>query len=261
MMTSAPIEAYGGIRIPSETLQQLAVQLKATDAPFHVDHKLSQPLRVRNFSAFVKSRQDGIDELRFKVEIHDEDLHWIRSRPGVSATITAPLERDQNGDGNKSATVRLSADHAWFSDEALIEAEAQLIARGAAQEILQVERAYQFSFVPDPQIFVTVTSSVLLSIGASAIWDGIKMLFLRRRAPRDGDASAPTAINVSITHGERSMKAVVTTNNVEVAHRAIESLDQAVSAFLQNDPNPFPEEKRNSISVWDEENDDWNTTS
>lgn len=256
-MTSEPIEAYGGISIPAEMLRDLAQQIEATEVPFHLDHNMSRPLRVRGFEAFVESRPDGIDELRFQAEIHEGDFHWLGSRQGVSATIMAPLARDQNGVRNDCAAMRLSADHAWFADDALIEAEEQLIARGIAREIIQVERAYQFSFVPDPQIFVDVAYPILLSIGASAIWDGTKKLFGQRRTPSGGDATAPTVVNVSIADGERSLKAVVTTSDEAVAQRAIESLDQAVKTFFQSSPISPPEEKRKTVTVWDDESGNW----
>ncbi|MEV8183403.1 hypothetical protein [Specibacter sp. NPDC078692] len=256
-MTSEPIEAYGGISIPVEMLRDVAQQIEANGVPFHLDHNMSTPLRVRGFEAFVESRPDGFDELRFHAEIHEGDFHWLESRQGVSATIMAPLARDQNRVRNHGAAIRISADNAWFADDALIEAEEQLIARGVAREIIQVERAYQFSFVPDPQIFVDVVYPILLSIGASAIWDGAKKIFDQRRTPSSGDATAPTVVNVSIADGDRSLRAVVTTSDEAVAQRAIESLDQAVTAFFQSTPISPPEDNRKSITVWDDESGNW----
>lgn len=256
-MTSDPIEAYGGVSIPPEMLKEIARQIEAREIPFHLDHNLSKPLRVRGLEAFVESRQDGIDELRFQAEIHEDDFHWLESRPGLSATIMAPLARDQNEERKCDAAIRLSADHAWFSDDALIGVEERLVRIGVARELIQIQRAYQFSVVPDPQIFIDLTYQLLLSIGSNGIWDGIKNLFGQRRTPKGGEPLAPTVVNVSIDNGERSIKAVVTTNDVAVAQRAVESLAQAVTAFLQSTPITPPEEKRKDITVWDDESGNW----
>lgn len=257
LMTSQPIEAYGGISIPTEMLRNLAQHLNKGGVPFHVDHNMSKPIRMRGFEAFVESRHGGADELRFRAEIHEGDRHWLESRPGVSAIIMAPLARDENEANNEGASMRISADHAWFDDEALIEAEEQLITQGVDRELIRVERAYQFSLVPDPQIFIEVVYPFLLSIGSSAVWDGIKKVFGRRRTPSGGDEKALTAVNISIADGDRSLTAVVTTSDETVAQRAVESLDQALTSFFQNSPGSPPETKRKAVTEWDDQSRNW----
>ncbi|KAB1646483.1 hypothetical protein F8O06_07040 [Pseudoclavibacter sp. CFCC 14310] len=256
-MTSEPIEAYGGVSIPPDMLRELAKQIQGRDIPFHVDHKLSRPIRMRGFVAFVESRQDGIDELRFEAEIHEDDHHWLESRPGVSAMLTTPLARDESEERTGDAVIQLSADHAWFADDALIDAEEELAKIGIARDLIQVERAYQFSFVPDPQIYIDISYTILLSVGANGIWEGIKKLFSRRRTPRGGDALAVTAINLSVADGQRSFKAVVTTNDETVAQRALDSLDQAATTFFQDSPVIPTEENPKTVSIWDDDSGVW----
>lgn len=257
LMTSDPIEAYGGVSIPPDALRKLAKQIQARDIPFHVDHKLSRPIRIRAFVAFAESRQDGIDELRFQAEIHEDDRHLLESHSGVSATLIAPLARDMGEERRSDAVIRISGDHAWFADEALIDAEEQLAKTGIARNLIQVQRAYQFSFVPDPQIFIDLSYTILLSIGANGIWDGVKRVFSQRRTPRGGDALAVTAINVSIVDGERSFKAVVTTNDETVARRALDSLDQVATGFFQDSPVIPAEENPQAVTIWDDESGVW----
>ncbi|MDQ0077914.1 hypothetical protein [Arthrobacter oryzae] len=153
--------------------------------------------------------------------------------------------------------MRISADHAWFDDGALIEAEEQLIIRGVGGELIRAERAHQFSFVPDPQIFIEVAYPFLLSIGSSAVWDAIKKVFGRRRTPSGGDKKALTAVNISIVDGDCSLNAVVTTNDEAVAQRAVESLDQALTSFFQNSPISAPEGNRKSVTVWEDASHKW----
>lgn len=256
LMTSEPIEAYGGVRIPSEMLADLAKQINAGEVPWHLDHDLSKPIRIRSFEAFVETRPDGIEELRFQAELHEGDLDWLKSRHGMSATVTTPLARDENGARNEGAIMRISADHAWFADDALVEAEEQLFRQGVGRELIQVERAFQFGFLPDPQIFIDVVYPFLQAMGPNVVWDAIKELFRRRRTPGGGDPNAPTVVNISIVDGDRSLKAIVTTSDEAVAQHAVESLDQALAAFFQSPISP-PEVNRKPLTEWDDESGNW----
>lgn len=257
LMTSDPIEAYGGISISTQMLRNLAQHLNERGTPFHVDHNMAKPIRMRNFEAFVETRQDGVEELRFRAEIHEGDRHWLVSRRGVSATIMTPLARDEDEPGTDGANMRISADHAWFDDDALIEVEQQLITQGVGRDLIRVERAYQFGLVPDPQIFVEVVFPFLLSIGSSAVWDGIKKVFGRRKTPRGGDLEVLTTVNISIVGGDRSLNAVVRTNDEMVAQRAMDSLDQALASFFEKPPITSPEDNRKPVIVWDDESRNW----
>lgn len=257
-MTSEPIEAYGGVAFPSALLRSFAERMDGGRLPFHLDHDLTKPIRVRDVEIFAHDRDDGITELRFRAVMHVEDLHFIDSRPGMSATVMTPLARDEHSPGKPGAPLQLSADHAWFTDEALIDAEARLVQRGAQFDSLLVQRAYQFAMVPDPQIYIDVAASVLISVGASAIWDGIKVLIARRRTPPGADSSIPTTVNIEIADGSRSLRTVVTTADVEVAQRAIEALDAVATEFLQDGRRTSAtSEHEASTSIWDDNHRRW----
>lgn len=257
-MTSDPIEAYGGITFPASLLRSLAQKLDGSQVPFHLDHDLTKPIRIRDVKIYVRDRSDGISELRFRAEMHADEMHFLDSRPGISATVMSPLARDEHVSRKVDSQIQLSADHAWFEDEVLICAEGRLLARRIPTENLRVERAYQFSAVPDPQIFLDVAYPLLLSVGAGALWDGIKVLFARRRTPRGGDASVPTTVNIEIRDGSRTFRAVVTSSDEAVAEAAIRSLDSAVAEFqraphdaLAVSPDPT------AVASWDESNRRW----
>ncbi|MEZ3157602.1 hypothetical protein AB1K56_11800 [Microbacterium sp. BWR-S6Y] len=235
-MTSEPIEAYGGMRFPASVLRSFADQANGEAFPWHADHDLTKPVRIRDFVIFTHDRSDGVTELRFRAEMHPDDVHLMGTRPGMSATVMSPLPRDENLPERPDAPFRLSADHAWFDDEALIAAEEKIISLGVPGSHLLVQRAYQFAWAPDPQIFMEISGNVLLSVGASALWDAIKLLFRRRRTPPGGVATKATTINFDITDGQRSLRAVVKTNDPEVARRAIESLDSVASEFAKAVP-------------------------
>jgi len=252
-MTSQPIEAYGGVAVPTDLLRQLADQFTEQGLPFHRDHDLTKPIRMRHVQAFVKERSDGIAELRFTADLHKDDTQWLESHPGVSATLMSPLARDQGRRSSIFPALQISADHAWFDDEALIESERALVSHGLSPDDVLVQRAYQFGMVPSAQIFATVVLPVFLSLGAAAIWDGIKLLFKRRRTPLGGDQSATTTLNITVVDGDRSLNAVVASSEEAVAERALQSLEVVVEQFLggTNDAHHRP------LTVWDDENWEW----
>jgi hypothetical protein len=251
-MTSQPIDAYGGLAIPGAVLQDIARQIQEGEIPFHIDHDLSKPLRVRSLEVFVELRPEGYEALVFRAEVHADDVHWVQSRPGMSATLTVPIERDEGAQIVENASLQVSADHAWFGDDGLIEAETYFIDQGLGRDKLRVERALQFGLVPDPQIFITVVYPLLISVGAGAIWDGIKLLFARRRTPKGGVVDAPTVINMTVTDGTRSVTAVVKTTDGAVAKHAIDTIGPTVRDFFNS---PIPQSP--ATTVWDEENHNW----
>ena len=263
MMTSERISAYGGISFPRSVLESAAVSIRSGAVPLHVDHDLTRPVRTRNADAFVHTRSDGIHELRTSFEIDTEDLHLVGLRSGLSVMLTTPVERPVEYLEPTDPTFRISADHAWFSDEALLEAEVGLIAQGIRADSIDVQRAYQFNAVPDPQIYVEVAVNLLTGVAGSAIWAGLARLFRGRRTPVDGNASLPTTINLTLVNGGRSVKATVQTNDEDVAIRALESLDllgeqiradSAENASDSSRPSPSPVGPAN---IWNDQSRQW----
>ncbi|GAA1950844.1 hypothetical protein [Microbacterium aquimaris] len=258
LMTSEPIEAYGGVAFPAALLRSFAENLDGGQFPFHLDHDLTKPIRTRHFEVLVQDRSDGIAELRFRAEMHVDDVHFIDSHPAMSATVMRPLARDEHSPHQADAPFQLSADHAWFGDEALIGAEEQLILRGVPAERLVVQRAYQFAVAPDPQIYIDVALTILLSVGANALWDGIKLLFARRRTPPGGDPTTPTTVNIEITDDTRVLRAVVATDDHDVAERAIDSLEVVAREFQRGGRSADgTSESAVPTTTWDDPNRRW----
>src|SRR3546814_7695978 len=69
----------------------------------------------------------------------------------------------------------------------MLETETLIVAAGVPLASIRTERFYQFSFVPDPQIFLTIVLPLAgtIATGAvgSALWDAVKSLFRTRRTP------------------------------------------------------------------------------
>lgn len=256
MMTSEAIDAYGGFQVPREILMEIAAGIDAGGMPFHVNHRLDHPLRVRDLHAWVQTRPDGIDELRFSATVHPDDARWVEEYGHISVTMSTPIARDAQLPDEGEAAVTVAADHSWFSDDALITAEADLLLAGMTSGSVRVQRAFQFGLIPDPQIFIDVTWTALQSVGASAIWDGVKRLFRLRRKRPEADG-VPTVINVTVRNGDKSVTSVVRTSDETVAARAFDSLHRAVDAVLQQPVQPDSPELQAQPLTWDEQHGGW----
>lgn len=257
LMTSQAIEAYGGIQFSREALEMGADSVDAGDVPVQVDHDQAQPVRVRNLRAWVDDGTDGFYRLKLAYEIHPEDAHYVAQRLGMSAETRAPIDGRDYLDDLKSG-VELSADHAWFEDDALLESESSIVACGLSANFIRTDRVYQFSFAPDPHIFITVVLPLAGSVAAgalgSALWDAVKALFRRRRTPPNGDPHTPTRMNLRLEDGERSLTGIVETEDEAVANRAIDTFDGLVREFMATASSP--EEATNSsdrsLPVWND---------
>jgi hypothetical protein len=257
LMTSQAIEAYGGVRFSREALEMGAASLNAGNVPMQADHNQTKPVRVRNLRAWVDDGADGFYRLKLSYEIHPEDAHIVANRRGMSAAMRAPIDGREDL-GEVQTAIDLSADHAWFDDDALLAAESLVIAGGLLRTDIRTERVYQFSFVPDPQIFVTVVLPFagVIATGAlgSALWDAVKLLFQRRRTPPNGDAHKPTRVNLRLEDGGRSLSGIVETQDETVANRAIDAFEGLAREFMATPSSPEaaadPSDRR--LLVWDD---------
>ena len=254
LMTSERIEAYGGMQFEPLFLQAAADHLNAGNVPWQVNHDARTPLRVRNMRAYVTVRDDGVTVLRAEFEMFGEDTTEIEEHPGVSMAVRVPLP-SREGVPLPQGAIRLAGDHAWFPDELLEEVE-QILAGSVPA---RAERAYQFSFVPDPQLYLEMTLAGLQvlagGVAGNALYDSIKALFRRRSTPAGGDATSPNRIDIEISDGPRTAKAIVETASEDVATKALEVLGDAVRAVLQD--RSAGNELSNRVLVWDESAEEW----
>ena len=251
-MTDAPIRAYGGLRIPRDALEDFARRVTAGDVPLHAHH--DNRVRMRNLRVDVVDREDGVSLLRFVTDRHKGDDQWLWAIHPLSASLKMPLARDARRGHRDDAALSLSADHAWFEDAVLIEAEQRLLASGVEPDELQVQRALQFEFDPEPLISVDIALPLLRSLRAGALWEAFEALFAGRTTPAHGDAGAPTVVNVRVIDGDRAVTAVVVTADEAVAQRAIESLDQTAAGFLER---PLSSGASEWVALWDEGSIAW----
>lgn len=262
LMTSHPIAAYGGVEFPREALEMGASKLNGGDVPMQVDHDQTKPVRVRGLRAWVEDDEDGFCHLKISYEVHPDDVHRIGNRRAMSVGIRAPLD-GRDSAGSATAAINLSADHAWFNDDALIAAEAVAVEGGLSTSDIRTERVYQFSFVPDPQIFVTVAlpiaGAVATGILSSALWDAVKTLFKKRQTPPNGDEEQPTRVNLHLKDGERSLTGVIETGDESVANRAIDAFEELARQFMDAPASPVPHDQvgHRRLLLWDEDAGAW----
>ncbi|MFJ2551551.1 hypothetical protein [Microbacterium sp. NPDC087591] len=259
MMTDERISAYGGFSVPVEFLEEAAAQINRQGLPMHLGHDLARPLRVRNVRAYVHA-DEGVNQLWCNLEVHQDDVRWFETLPGMSVTMTLPIERDSRVGRGTRGGVTISADHAWFDDDSLVAAESALTVDERCDETISINRAYQFGLVPDPQIYVDVAYAVLLSIGANVIWDGVKVLWRRRRTPEGSSAEVPTTVNWTISTREHSVTAVIKTSDEATASKAIESLEHATAAVFGADERQAEgvhEGSSKTVIAWDADSSTW----
>lgn len=239
LMTTEPIEAYGGVQFHLETLESIVAQLESGEVPLAIDHDHAQELRARSLGARILPRPDGFHELRVKWAVHPEDAQAVQSRRGLSAAITHEIPgRD------KPAIVEgeVTGDHAWFADDVIEHAGEILAIGGPRRDRIHVARLLQFSFIPDAQIylaaFIETASTVGIGILTNAMWDALKFLLANRRTPPGADPLAPTRINLEMRSEGRKFKAVVETSDPEVAREAVESFGLTAASFFSGAAEP-----------------------
>ncbi len=251
-MTDAPIRAYGGLSIPRDALEDFARRVTAGEVSLHAHH--DNRVRMRNLRVDVVDREDGVSMLRFVTDRHKGDDQWLWAIHPLSASLKKPIARDAQRVHRDDAALSLSADHAWFADAVLIEAEQRLLASGVEADRLRMQRALQFAFDPEPWILVDIALPLLTSLRAGALWDAIDALFAGRTTPAHGDAGAETVVNVIVTHGDRAATAVVVAADEAVAQRAFGSLEEAVASFFGR---PLASSAPEPVMLWDEDSSAW----
>lgn len=202
------------------------------------NHDSRQGIRTRNAIAGVREKAAGGFELFISFEMHPGDWEKYGHIPGMSHTVIEAIQVDEVS--QSSVVARFSADAAWFDDDVIVSASRAVqsaIGQNPAVDNPGVlsSRVYQFSAVPEARIIIETSLALFNALGpnlvASAIWDGVKLAFARRRTPKGGNTSAKTTIEIKIDNGESSITACVSTDDSAVAKDAVQVLGDAVSKF------------------------------
>ena len=238
LASTDPIPAYGGIAISRGALEGMAESLNSGTIPMTANHDSRQGIRARNAVAGVREKSSGAFELFMSFEVHPDDWEKYGHLPGMSHTAIEAIRVDEVA--QSSIVASFSADAAWFDDGVIVSASRAVqsaIGQNSAIENPGVlpSRVYQFSIVPDARIIIETSLVLFVALGpnlvASAIWDGLKLAYARRRIPKGGKASAKTTVEIKIDNGQSSITACVNTDDSAVAKEALQVFGDAVSKF------------------------------
>jgi hypothetical protein len=221
MATTAPNPAYGGVRLPPETLETLAQTLRSQSVPMRLFHDARQPVYVENVDAAVRVRPDGEHELWVEFDVEEEG--WARYEAeraarggpgGLSFTLTETFAEHKNETEPSPVSVVVAADAHHFSDDQILAAAEEFTDMGA----VKASRLYQFSVVPTALVLI----QFLLQEG-SQIPPGVFSAWLYdalRQFRRPGEASP--AITLEVIEGDRRVTASIPTDtDPSTAEKAI----------------------------------------
>ncbi len=220
--------AYGGVALARSVVENLAVALNEGAIPMHGHHDKLLALQTRNVRAQTVVLPDG--ELGVLVSGEALGVDWarlgeVRAFSVAGGTDLAADLWQQPSD----ALVLVAADAAWF------EAADVDLAADALSELgpVRAQEYFQFSAIPDAKILVEAAWPAVIMLGpglaCNILWDGIKVLWRRRRTPTGGHSQAPTTVEMRFRDGERQLDAVVRTQSEEVARRAVDALPKALA--------------------------------
>lgn len=245
--TSHPVAKYGGIRIPPETLKQMAEALNSGKVPMLAQHDPRRRLRTQQLTATVVTLPDNEQALRLTCLIHPGDLDLIEGLRGMSFS-TSVLVKSTEGQNPDAGFVELHADAAAFNDEAIERACETMSAAGHTKAF----RLFQFADPDQARIILDIAYNIVLVLGpglaTSVIYDGLRYLF-RNRAKGTKKAPVQLEINTSMQGGD--VKAVIMTGDPDVAKAALAAYSEAVKAVAMMPPSARP------VLDWDAASRTW----
>jgi hypothetical protein len=239
LATNDVIAAYDGrIGLSDDAVRDIAESLNSGAVPFSANHDSSRPLRARAFHSWVEEQDGGRLIVQFECEMHRDDIHVLEEMHGMSFTTLDHIVSGQTGSDSTGSDLLISGDAAWFNDADIVLAAGVMLGRGIDAPQLRVDaaRIYQFAIIPDPRIIVQVSEYVWQTVGtgiaASIIWDGIKVLWARRRTRRDRENPPSTSIELRLqaVNGAR-LDAVIKSDNEQEIRQAMNCLPAVIGAL------------------------------
>lgn len=209
--TNDVVPAYGGVQLPDEMLQEMAVVLKEGKLPFLAEHDPLRPVDAKILVSEVRKTESGSLGVWVEAEVP------LGSMDGMAGfSYGASVIAYRVGD-SEAPVVGLFAEPSRVSESEIAEAADILAKKG-----LRVEAGpyLQFSIDPGVVIVLAIGLEILVSVGGSAIWDAIKSLVHPKK-------DTEMRIQVEKPSGEK-VSALVRTNDPQVAEKALQTLGPAV---------------------------------
>jgi hypothetical protein len=215
LITTRPVEKYGGVQIALEALEQMRDQISVGGMPMHMNHRASEALDATIINVRIEQVADDEHALMVDCEMdeaawQEREAHWRTE--GVPGGFSAALTQHQEEfDGRPGVPlVTFSSDAGAYSDEERTEA-AELFAAAAPVEVL---RLFQFS---EPE-FAKIALEFSREVGASLLAAGIGFLVGRRKGSSHVEFRRTEPDGTVTT-------AVLDTSDPEIVRAAAQSLD------------------------------------
>jgi hypothetical protein len=220
---SRPMEAYGGLRIADEALEQIATQIRSGKAPMIFEHDPRRPVGATVLDAGVRGTRDGFKEVwvRFRVDAEAWDEYQrdltAKGAPGGFSFSGATLLTTLPGPPS-AQPIALAADAYQWSDDDLL-AAARELQRVAT---VNVSRRYAFALVPDAVVVVQLAVDLGLNLIASALYDALRQFIRPRRR-------TIFELRLERSRESASITARVETDDADVLRQAVDALTQVAS--------------------------------
>lgn len=234
--TTRPLDKYGGVQIPLETLEKLCETIEKRPIPMEMNHRAAETIDAKVIAARVERLSDDEHALLVDFEV-DEDV-WAGVQEdwqaaGVPGGLSPGLTQLQEEiEAPTGPSISFISDAGAYSDEDRAEAARRI---GAVAPI-RVLRLFQFSELDLAKVAVEFTREV----GAEALVAAIAYLVGRRRGLSHIEMKRVEPSGVITT-------AVLDTDDPEIVRAAAESLDA-------EDAPPSP-----VVLVYDDQTNSWRT--
>lgn len=234
---SRPMDAYGGVQLADEALEQIAARIRSGEVPMIFEHDPQRPLGATVIDAGLRQTPDGFKEVwaRFRVDAdlwdeHQRQLAAMGVPGGFSFSASTPLTILPGP--RSELPIELAADAHHWSDEELLAAAGEL--EGVAT--VKVARRYAFSLYPDAVVVVQIAVDLGLGVIANALYDALKQ-FLRPRKRTIFE------FRLDRSPASTSVTARVETDDADVLKDAINALTEIANA--------------SGVAFWNVEDGEW----
>ncbi|MBB1034462.1 hypothetical protein G6031_08675 [Dietzia sp. CQ4] len=230
LASSRPVEAYGGMQLAEETIEELAQVVRSGTIPVSIAHDSARPVSVSNVDSGTRRNDEGyleawvefdVDETRWEAYQSAVRAAGIDGLGGMSITFMNPLDGEETVD----TPVKVAGDAHHFTDD---EIRAAAVLLRALDPSASGERLYQLSAVPALRVVFDLMLDSVMSIGASiaasAIYDAAKTLFKR------GQTNSVDIAFKEAKSGARSLKIAIKYHTEEELKTAMDRLPAVVES-------------------------------
>lgn len=236
LATTHRVEAYGGIRVAPEALEQMASQVRSNTGAMVFEHDWTRPFDATTKSATVRLRDDGEYELVAVLDVDaDQWNDWAAQLEATGApggwSFATPERIGQWGDGDgDGAPVALAADAHHFSDEAIIEATREFVPSGAS--VIAVDRYYQFAAEPPAVVILSLLAQFALAVPPSLLANYIFAAFSRVQRERTAPSTFRTVLEDEVEEDGRTRRRratfELTTSDRKALRTGIEKMTEKI---------------------------------